>query len=344
MKKILVGLSGGVDSAVTVKLLQREGYLVQGVFLKMLPKNDLRYAQILAKQLKINLAVEDITQEFQKEVIDKFIKDYQNGLTPNPCVYCNPRMKFKYLLEVANRFDINLVATGHYAQIEKEKNYFILRRGLDINKDQSYFLAGLSQEQLSRIKLPLGKKFKTEIKNIAEKNKLKIPKSESQDVCFLPKDIKLTAFLKKQSFGDGFIAGNIVDESGQLVGQHDGLLGYTVGQRKGLDLGGDGPFYVVGKDVKKNILLVSRKRDDLKSKQVVFENVNWINSRPLSGTIYQAQIRSQMKALPVKVKQIDRKNWELQAEQDVFWAVAPGQRVVIYKDDVIIGGGDIVGG
>ncbi len=339
MQEILVGLSGGVDSAVTVKLLQEQGFLVKGVFLKMLPKNDLKRAKILAEQLGIELFVEDLVDVFQKEVIESFVRDYKKGLTPNPCIHCNPRIKFKYLLGVADRFDIDLVATGHYAKIKKIGNDFMLEKGEDKAKDQSYFLSRLNQWQLARIKLPLGEFQKTEIKNIAQRNNLSIPKNESQDVCFLA-SVKTIDFLKQYSSQKEFVGGDIVDENGKVVGQHKSLLGYTIGQRKGLDLGG-GPFYVVGKDSEKNILLVSRNRDDLNSQEVIFGNVNWINEVPKKGEKYQAKIRSQMMEVEVAVEKSGGSGWKIKSLKDNFWAVAPGQAVVVYDKDRVIGGGII---
>ncbi len=337
MKEILVGLSGGVDSAVTVKLLQEQGFFVRGVFLKMLPKNDLERAEILAEQLGIELFAEDLVNVFQKEVIESFVRDYKKGLTPNPCVNCNPKMKFKYLLDVADKLGIDLVATGHYAKIKKVGNDFILEKGEDKIKDQSYFLSRLNQWQLTRIKLPLGEFRKDEIRNIAKKDNLSIPKSESQDVCFLA-GIKTIDFLKKYSLQQEFLGGDIINENGEVVGQHKGLLGYTIGQRKGLDLGG-GPFYVIGKQ--KNILLVSRDRNDLNSKEVVFGDVNWINEAPKEGKEYQAKIRSQMKEVAVTVDKLTEDSWKIKSLKDNFWAVAPGQAVVVYDKDKVVGGGII---
>ena len=339
MKEILVGFSGGVDSAVTVKLLQEQGFLVKGVFLNMLLKNDLKRAKILAEQLGIELFVEDLVDVFQKEVIESFVSDYKKGLTPNPCVYCNPKMKFKYLLDVADKLGIDLVATGHYAKIKKVNSDFFLEKGVDKIKDQSYFLARLNQGQLSRIKLPLGEFKKDEIKNIAQKNNLSIPKSESQDVCFLA-GVKTIDFLKQHSSQKEFVGGDIVDENGKAVGQHKGLLGYTIGQRKGLDLGG-GPFYVIGKDREKNILLVSRDRNDLNSKEVVFSDVNWINESSKKEKKYQAKIRSQMKGVAVTVDKLTEDSWKIKSLKDTFWAVAPGQAVVVYDKDRVVGGGII---
>ena len=339
MKEILVGLSGGVDSAVTVKLLQEQGFFVRGVFLKMLPENDLKRAEILAKQLGIELLVENLTNIFRKEVIEIFVKNYQKGLTPNPCVHCNPKIKFKHLLAVADKLNIDLVATGHYAKIKKVGNDFILEKGEDKIKDQSYFLSRLSQQQLARIKLPLGEFRKDEIKNIAKKDNLSIPKSESQDVCFLA-GIKTIDFLKKYSLQQEFLGGDIINENGEVVGQHKGLLGYTIGQRKGLDLGG-GPFYVIGKDREKNILLVSRDRNGLNNKEVVFGEVSWINEAPKEGKEYQAKIRSQMKEVAVTVDKLTESSWRIKSLKNDFWAVAPGQAVVVYDREKVVGGGVI---
>jgi tRNA-specific 2-thiouridylase len=343
---VLVGLSGGVDSALTVKLLQKAGYEVVGLFLEMLAKNSFVRVEILAKQLKIDLIKRDIKNIFQKEIVDDFLQSYALGKTPNPCVFCNPQIKFKYLLRVADELNIKYVATGHYAEIQKIKNNkseiaeFEIKKAKDKIKDQSYFLYGLRQEELRRIKFPLGELFKENVKKMAQENKLKIPKLESQDVCFLEAG-RLDNFLIKNLSAQYFKVGKIVDEDKKVVGQHRGLVIYTVGQRKGLDVGGDGPFYVSGKDWENNVLRVTRQREDLNKKIIYFSDVNWINAKPIKNKKYQIRIRYQMKEVDATLKNITSDKWQAILFGDA-WAVMPGQSLVVYDKNKLIGGGIIL--
>jgi tRNA-specific 2-thiouridylase len=338
-KKILVGMSGGVDSAVTVHLLKCQGYKVTGIFLEMLEVSDFKMAKKLAKQLDIELIRENIKDIFEIEVIKKFVDAYKNGLTPNPCVGCNPEIKFKYLLRIADKRGINKIATGHYAQVDKG----ILKKAIDTIKDQSYFLYRLKNKQLQRIVFPLGKLEKTEVKQIAEGIKLDIPSSESQDVCFLKKFENLEEYLQKKVSMEEFAKGNIVDEKGMVIGQHRGLLIYTMGQRKGLNIGGSGPFYVVGKDFKKNELLVSRNKKDEKllKNEILISNVNWIKDIPMVGKQYQVKIRYQMKSVEAIIEKRGD-DWIVKCAKDI-WAATAGQSLVVYDGNVVVGGG-IIGG
>lgn len=346
MNKIIVGLSGGVDSAVTVYLLKKQGYQVIGIFLDML--NDVNHSEIeraklLAKQLDIELIQKDIQEIFQKEIVSEFVNKYRNGLTPNPCISCNPKIKFKYLLEIADELNIKKVATGHYALIAQNKQANrILQKAEDKTKDQSYFLYRLTQKELKRIEFPLGKLKKTEVKKIAEEVGLKIPKAESQDVCFLKNFKSLAEFLQSKLQQDSFKQGKIVDNKGQILGNHRGLPIYTLGQRKGLDIGGDGPFYVVGKDFERNQLLVSRnkKNEKLMQREIIIDNVNWLNGEPEEDKKYQIKVRYQMKSVEAKLEQIEDKKWKVKCA-DPVWAIAPGQSLVIYDDDKVVGGGII---
>jgi tRNA-specific 2-thiouridylase len=345
-ERILVGLSGGVDSALTVKLLQKDGYEVTGLFLEMLTKNSFVRAEILAKQLKVNLIKKDIKNIFQQEIVDDFLQNYAFGKTPNPCVLCNPQIKFKYLLQIADELNIKYVATGHYTEVQKSKNNkseaveFEIKKAKDKIKDQSYFLYRLKQEELRRIKFPLGELLKENVKKMAQENKLKIPKLESQDVCFL-KEGRLDNFLIKNLSAKYFKVGKIIDEDEKVVGQHRGLVIYTVGQRKGLDVGGDGPFYVSGKDWKNNVLRVTRQREDLNKKIIYFSEVNWINTKPIKNKKYQIKIRYQMKEIDAILKSVAFNKWQAVLSEEA-WAVMPGQSLVVYDRDKLIGGGIIL--
>lgn len=346
MKRILVGLSGGVDSAVTVYLLKRNGYIVTGVFLDMLGDSsgeEWRRVKILAEQLNIKLIRKNVQKIFEKEIIEKFVDSYKKGLTPNPCVLCNPQIKFKYLLEIANELGIRKIATGHYARIDNDVDK-ILKKAVDKTKDQSYFLYGLTVNELRRIEFPLGLLQKAEVKKIAQKNKLKIPKLESQDVCFLKNFKNLEEFLKKRLTHEKerFKSGKIIDDTGIAIGKHSGLLIYTLGQRRGLNIGGDGPFYVIGKDFKKNELLVSRDRNSKKilHSKIIINKTNWISEKPEKTKKYQIKIRYQMKSVRAKLKKIEDKKWQVECVDSV-WAVTSGQSLVVYDKDKVVGGGVI---
>jgi tRNA-specific 2-thiouridylase len=346
MKKILVGLSGGVDSAVTVYLLKKQGYHVTGLFLDMLEQNndkEFKRVSILAKQLQIELIRKDIRKIFQKEIIDKFTNSYKTGLTPNPCIVCNPKIKFKYLLQIADELGIKEVATGHYAIISENSNKSkVLLEGRDKNKDQSYFLYRLAQKELERSNFPLGRMLKEEVKEIAKKISLKIPKVESQDVCFLKNFKNLEEFLQKQLNKKDFNKGAIVDGDGNIVGEHQGLLIYTLGQRKGLNIGGDGPFYVIGKDFEKNELLISNVKQDkeLLNKEIVIDDVIWTDKEPSKDNIYQIKIRYQMKSVNANIRKHSNTQWIVECSEAI-WAVASGQSLVVYNGNKVVGGGVI---
>jgi len=336
---VLVGLSGGVDSAVAVKLLQNDGYKVKGLFLEMLTDNDFSRAEELARQLKIDLLKKDVKERFQREIVQDFVKRYSTGLTPNPCVLCNPQIKFKYLLETAGELGINNVATGHYVQKIRKEKHFTLKKAKDETKDQSYFLYKLKQEVLQKIKFPLGGLLKEEVREIASKEGLKVPKSESQDVCFLQEG-RLEYFLKKNLPDKYFQSGDILDEEGRKVGKHRGLVVYTIGQRKGLDVGGDGPFYVVAKDWRNNILQVSRRQGDLEKEKIYFSKTNWLIDSPRKDKKYRIKIRYQMKEVLTTLKRMDEQRWLAIPERSLR-AVTPGQSLVIYNEDELVGGGII---
>lgn len=346
MKRILVGLSGGVDSAMTVYLLKEQGYQVTGVFLDMLGNvdgNEFRRAEILARQLGIELIRKDIRKVFQKEIVNEFVNDYKNGITPNPCVICNPKIKFKYLLEVADELGVEKIATGHYARISEDSiGENVLLKAKDQTKDQSYFLYKLIQRYLRRIKFPLGKLEKVEVERVAKEIGLKVPKIESQDVCFLKGFKNLEEFLQKKLNKGDFVKGDIIDEEGDILGEHQGLLIYTIGQRRGLDIGGDGPFYVVGKDFERNKLLVSRDRqgEKLCRKEMTINEVNWTGEEPVGDVIYQIKIRYRMKSVEAKLEKHSNRQWQVRCET-LVWAVVPGQSLVVYDKERVIGGGVI---
>lgn len=353
-KKILVGLSGGVDSFMAVHFLRLAGWEVVGVYLEMQKNSQkLEEAQASAKKLGIKLKVIDCQKEFQREIVDAFLKSYQVSQTPNPCVFCNPQIKFKFLLAEAKKNKIDYVATGHYAKVGllrkyentrekvKVKKIYVLKKGLDETKDQSYFLYRLQQRQLEKIVFPLGEKSKSEIKNEAKKLGFyeKKENKESQDVCFFAAEKGLAEFLEKNIQPS---SGKIVDEKGKILGKHSGLEKYTLGQRKGIGISG-GPFFVIEKKFKNNSLIVSRNKNHplLWKKEIHFKKASWINQSPEEGRDYFFQVRYGNQGGQGKIKRDKKtKKWQIFLRK-VQWAPAIGQSVVIFDGDEVVGGGVI---
>lgn len=344
MKKILIGLSGGVDSFMAAYYLQQAGWEVVGIYLEMQRDfSKLKSVKEKAEKLQIPLEIVDCKKEFKKEIVDFFVKSYQQGETPNPCVFCNPQIKFKFLLKLARERNISFVATGHYAQIESFSNSksLILKKGLDEKKDQSYFLYRLKQSQLKKIIFPLGKRFKSEIKIEAEKLGFyqNQENKESQDICFLKENEDLSIFLKDkiQNF-----PGKIIDENNKILGNHQGLEKYTLGQRRGIEIS-NGPFFVIGKNFQKNQLIVSKNKKHhlLWGKEIFLKKVSWIVQEPSLEKTYFIKIRyGKNGSLGRIVFDEQKKQWKIILKEDQ-WAPAKGQSAVIYDEEFVIGGGII---
>ena len=332
-------MSGGVDSSVTAALLKSRGYDVSGVFMKFWsPKsNDDREnkccsldakldAKRVAMRLGIPFYVIDAQKEFKKKVVDYFINEYKKGNTPNPCVECNKHIKFKILLNKAMELGADYIATGHYVKIKSGK----LMIAKDKQKDQSYFLWQLNQKQLSRVLFPLGDYTKDQVRTMAKKFKLPVyKKPDSQEICFI--NTKIQDFLKRYIKSK---PGSIITIDGKKVGEHKGLIFYTIGQRKGIEIGGIGPFYVVKKDFKKNTLIVSKNERDLLQKKLIIKNVNWISSKLYSGEC-KVKIRSTAKMVDATI----RGNKIVFAQPQR--AITSGQSAVFYKNNAVLGGGVI---
>jgi tRNA-specific 2-thiouridylase len=357
-KKVVLGMSGGVDSSVAAFLLQKKGYEVTGIFMRFWREknkvkktdDDEKSARQSAKILGIDFKAVDAREEFKKEVVEYFLKSYQVGITPNPCIFCNANMKFKTLFKLADKAGAEYVATGHYAKIAKRETrsakQYELFEAKDKNKDQSYFLYRLKQEQLARIIFPLGGYEKEEIKKIAKKLNLPAHKrKESQDVCFLGRK-GVGEFLKNNLKLKG---GDIVNLKGKLIGKHSGLPLYTVGQRKGINIGGTGPYYVAKKDYEKNRLIVTdnSKEIALFSELVTLENVNWIADKPKLPFRARIRIRYRNPLIYATINKYKAESSGHKAEYEIQFrepqrAVASGQSVVFYgKKGEIIGGGII---
>ncbi len=359
-------MSGGVDSSVSAALLKKQGFDVFGIFLRLWKTDgennkSLEDAKKVAKILNIELRAVDVRKKFKKEVVGYFLKEYASGRTPNPCVFCNENLKFKILFQEADKIKADYVSTGHYARIEKQEerskkgenkknineNFsYRLFEAEDKNKDQSYFLYRLKQNQLARIIFPLGEYKKEEVRKLAKKFDLpNFDKAESQDICFLG-NTSVEDFLKKNL---RLKAGNIFDFKNKIIGRHFGLPLYTIGQRKGIKIGGTGPYYVSNKDFAKNKLVVTNTKKDsaLFSKSATLEKVNWIDNEPKMPTklLVRARYRNPLSYATIsKKKELRSKNKE---EYRIVFeksqrAVTPGQSIVFYnKKQEVLGGGVI---
>jgi len=350
-EKVVVAMSGGVDSSVTAALLLEQGYDVSGVMLKLwkytdFTNNDLisengpsESASIVAKKLGISFELIDAEELFKRKIVDEFVRQYEHGFTPNPCFRCNQVIKWGFLLDVAKKMGADALATGHYARINKENGLFHLIKGIDNSKDQSYVLAGLTQEQLQYALLPLGQFSKSNVKQIAKQYGLVVAdRPESQDLCFLP-DGNYRKFLSS----NGSITakpGLIRSISGEIIGEHQGLIHYTIGQRKGLGSGLGVPYYVVSMDAENNELIIGKK-EDLGSKKICARNINWILGEP-PDTSLQYQVKIRYKATPTdcKLTSVSREKMCVVTDNPVRDAT-PGQFAVIYNQDEVIGSAEI---
>ena len=331
--KVVVGISGGVDSAVSAKLLKNDGYDVLGITMVLFDDEKslqmINDAKKVCEEVGIKHLVLDLKKEFQNIVINNFIESYKNGKTPNPCVLCNKYLKFGLLYEKAKELGYDYIATGHYVDII-DNNLCIC----DNNKDQSYFLYGINKDILSKIIFPL-RKFnnKDEIRKYAEDNNISIfNKKDSQDICFIPNDdyiAFLEQFIKAKE-------GDIVDLNGFVLGKHQGLYKYTIGQRKGLGIISSKPLYVIDIDVLNNRLIVGDNEDLFKDK-LIANNVNLlVSSLPFEC---MAKVRSRGSLAPCTIQYQDDKLIVTFKEKQR--AITKGQSVVLYKDNICLGGGII---
>lgn len=314
--KVLVALSGGVDSLATAILLKERGYQVSAGFMKLWPGSDETKAKELADRISIPFHLFDFEEEFKREIIDSFIEAYHRGETPNPCVDCNQKIKFGLFLKEAKRLGFDLVATGHYARIIDGNIY----RGRDEAKDQSYFLWRLTSDQIKRLIFPLGDYQKKEIVD-----NFGINTKDSMEICFI-KDLK--EFLLKHL---GKKEGKIVNDKGETVGSHPGLWFYTVGQRKGIGLSG-GPYFITGKDLSNNILLVGKEPPKVKS--IRLKDLNFIPQDLTLPLRAEIQLRYNGKMIPALIESDGKVTFDKLQEMTAF-----GQSGVIYNQERLIGGG-----
>ena len=343
-KTVLIGMSGGVDSSVAAWLLQHQGHTCIGGTMQLLPGETVNTddAQKVADRMGIMLHVFQMEEDFRSCVIEDFVRCYESGATPNPCVVCNRHLKFGILLEKAMNIGCTHIATGHYARIhqDSESGRFLLLKGKDLPKDQSYFLYSLTQHQLAHTLFPLGELTKEEVREVAQaQGFVTAHKKDSQDICFIP-DGDYRAFLERYT-GKHYPCGIFLDEQGNVVGKHNGAIGYTLGQRKGLGLAMGAPVYVCAKDMAANTVTVG-PNESLFSDTLLAADWNWIAFPAPSEPIRcLAKARSRMTEQPATV--YPEENGTYKVVFDVPQrAITPGQAVVLYDGDLVIGGGTIL--
>jgi tRNA-specific 2-thiouridylase len=340
--KVAVAMSGGVDSSVAVALMKQRGHEVIGVTMKVLAdaSSTVDYAADAALKLGIPHRVFDFTDIFDSLIIDDFCREYSLGRTPNPCVRCNRYIKFGALLEKALEMGADYLATGHHARIEQDNDgRYLLKKGKDTHKDQSYFLCQLTREQLGRALFPVGDMTKEEVRRIA--GEVGLPSAhrpESQEICFIPGD-EHTEFLKNRA-PQSVVPGPILDEKGEELGRHRGIISYTVGQRKGLGIAAGEPLYVTAIEPERNAVIVGT-REQTYSRELVAANVNWIAiDKPNQPIQFKARVRYRHPGAEAVITPLDDDNIYVKFTGPQM-AVTPGQTIAFYRGDTVIGGGTI---
>jgi tRNA-specific 2-thiouridylase len=352
--RVAVAMSGGVDSSTAAALLKNDGYEVIGLTMRLWDQRlddpedmgrccspeDIHDARRVADQIGIPHYVVNLRQAFEEEVVNYFVEEYLRGRTPNPCIRCNDRIKFGLLLRKAEELGAKALATGHYARIELDpwKKRYVLRRGQDRNKDQSYFLFKMTQDQMARVLFPLGEKSKAEVRQQALQLGLRVArKRESQEICFIPDD-NYRRFMEERKGKEIFRPGEIVNRQGEVLGFHRGLHAYTIGQRRGLGIGTPHPHYVLALDIEKNQVVAGRK-EELLANGLIAAGVNWISFPKLEGKMeawVQIRYRHPGALAMISPGEDERVRVDFKAPQK---AVTPGQAVVFYQGDEVLGGG-----
>lgn len=347
-------MSGGIDSSVAAMLLLEQGYELVGVTFRTFDSikesclarekgccsvESIMEAKHLAEQLGFEHHILDYRQIFRDTVIKNFVEEYMHGRTPNPCVLCNSHIKWGELVRAADELGCDMIATGHYAQIAEHRGHLYLKNAVDTSKDQTYFLWMLTEENLKRTIFPLGSLTKPEVRELAAKHGFErlSKKTESQEICFVP-DNDYRTFLYKQ--GCRVEQGNYVDRNGNVLGIHQGFCNYTIGQRKGLGIALGEPRFVTNINAERNEVTLG-DRDDLLSTEITAQNVKirdieWLSKDP------EVEVRNRYRSQPVKAVIKDLRNGTLKLETlTPVWGVTPGQSLVIYKDNLLVGGGII---
>lgn len=353
--RIVVGMSGGVDSSVAALLLKEQGYHVEGAFMKNWEEDDkngfcqasvdFTDAQVVCDKLNIPLHSINFSKEYWEHVFSYFLEEYRAGRTPNPDILCNKEIKFKVFLQYAKQLNAQFLATGHYAQVQEVNGQFQLVKGLDPQKDQSYFLHALNQEQLSQSLFPVGQLEKPIVREIAKKAGLPThAKKDSVGICFIG-ERKFKAFLNEYLPAQ---PGNMETPEGRIIGQHDGLMFYTLGQRQGLRIGGmknqgEAPWYVVRKDIDRNVLVVAQgNHPELYKESLVTERVNWINTPPQDYPLrISAKTRYRQADQICVIEPLENRRYKVTFDE-LQRAITPGQSIVFYDKEVCLGGGVIL--
>ncbi|MBU5434916.1 tRNA 2-thiouridine(34) synthase MnmA [Pseudoflavonifractor sp. MSJ-37] len=354
-KRVLIAMSGGVDSSVAAYLLQQQGYECMGVTMRLyentdvgIPKghtccslDDVEDARSVAARLGIPYYVLDFSQEFRSAVMDKFVRTYEAGGTPNPCIDCNRYLKFGLLLQRARELGCDFIATGHYAVIgRREDGRWLLRAGEEDARDQSYVLYSMTQEELAHTLFPLGELPKAKVRAIAEEQGFcNARKHDSQDICFVP-DGDYMSFLERWN-GKPYPHGDLIDQEGKVLGRHRGAAAYTIGQRRGLGLAMPHPVYVCGKDMAANTVTVGPS-SALFSPALLADDWNWIVPPPEDGILRgEARVRYHQAVQSASVTRLEDGQVRLDFDAPQR-GISPGQAVVLYQGDLVLGGGTIL--
>lgn len=350
-KRIIVGMSGGVDSAVSALLLKEQGYEVECLFMKnweedsecCTAEQDYKDALMVCDHLELQLKTVNFSKNYRERVFNHFLKEYAAGRTPNPDTLCNKEIKFKAFLNYALQLGAGCIATGHYARLINNNGSIQLHKGIDRNKDQSYFLFMLNQRQLEHALFPIGAMTKEEVRLLAkEKGLPNHDRKDSTGVCFIG-ERDFTEFLHQYFDSD---PGDMETLEGKTVGKHEGLMFYTLGQRQGLGIGGghgnkEEPWYVVNKDLVNNKLIICQGHDhpELFHTQLVVEELHWVSAQVPSNNLLKAKIRYRQQDQPCSIN-ISNETVEVRFDKPQF-AITPGQAVVFYEGDICLGGGTI---
>ena len=339
--RALIAMSGGVDSSVAAELMKEQGYECVGCTMRLY-ENDTEDARSVTESIGISHHVFHFEKQFEEEVIEPFVNEYEAGRTPNPCVTCNRCLKFGHLLEKMREYDCDVIVTGHYAQIgyDNISGRYLLKKAADESKDQSYVLYTLSQYQLEHIRFPLGSLSKAEARDIAAgQGFINAHKSDSQDICFIP-DGDYVAFMERYR-NRKYVPGDFVDMDGNVLGRHKGFVHYTIGQRKGLGIAAGHPLYVVDIRPETNTVVLG-SNEDLFSKELIADRINLISVNKIDGQMrVKAKIRYRHREQDATVTQLGEDRIKVVFDEPQR-AITKGQAVVLYDGDVVVGGGTII--